>query len=301
MNVRPLEPGDTRPLLGMWNASARYDPMTPELFVEKTSGDPNYDPASALVCEENGRPLGFFMGVVRQSGDGPRGIVKLAAVAADHRRQGIGSGLLSAVESALARKGAKTVRVCESAPNYLVPGVDDRYRAAPRFFARHGYRPIGEARNMSVDVTSRSFTDPAAERELAGRGVIVRRAVTADRQRLMRLLDEHWAEWRPEVSMALANDPPSLHVAVRNGEPVAFSAWEANNRGTGWFGPMGTAPAARKLGIGRVLLFRCLADIARQGRREATIPWVGPVDFYNQCAGATVSRAFIRYEKVLQK
>ena len=300
MNIRPLQPGDTEALLEMWNGAARFDPLTPGLLQEKTKGDMDYDPSAALVCEREGELAGFCMGVVRETANGPRGFVKLVAVAADQRRKGVGSGLLAAVEKVLLRSSAKTIRICESAPNYLVPGVDSRYRAAPRFFTRHGYRLAGEARNMSVDLTARSFADPEAERALAGRGVRVRRAVTADREPLMRLLDEHWAEWKLEVGLALANVPPSLHVAERGDDLIAFSAWEANNRGTGWFGPMGTAAAARKLGIGRLLLFRCLADMAGQGRRDATIPWVGPIDFYSQCAGAVVSRVFNRYEKVLQ-
>jgi ribosomal protein S18 acetylase RimI-like enzyme len=300
MILRPLKPEDSRVLLEMWNAAAGFDPMTPELFEEKTLGDPDYDPILTLLCELEGELAGFFMGVVRQTADGPRGIIKLGAVAVNHRREGIGSKLLAAVEQALVDQGVTTFRVCESAPNYLVPGVDSRYRAAPRFFARHGYRLLGEATNMSVDLTARSFGDPAAEQVLAGRGVGVRRAVAGDREKLMRFLDDHWAEWKAEVAIALANNPPSLHLAERDDEFIAFSAWEANNRGTGWFGPMGTAPAARKLGIGRVLLLRCLADIAAQGQRTATIPWVGPVDFYSQCAGAVVSRTFNRYEKELR-
>ena len=300
MNIRLLQPGDTAALIEMWNAAACHDPLTPGLLEEKTRGDMDFDPRAALVCEREGQLAGFCMGVVRDTADGPRGFVKLVAVAADQRRAGIGSGLLASVEKVLLETGAKTVRVCESAPNYLVPGVDSRYRSAPGFFARHGYRMVGEACNMSVDLTTRSFTDPEAERALAGHGVRVRRAVAADRERLMRLLDQHWAEWKPEAGLALANEPSSLHVAERGDDLVAFSAWEANNRGTGWFGPMGTTPAARKLGIGRILLFRCLADMAGQGRSDATIPWVGPVDFYSQCAGAVVSRVFNRYEKVLQ-
>ena len=113
------------------------------------------------------------------------------------------------------------------------------------------------------------------------------------------MLDRHWPPWKHEVGVSLCNSPPSLHVAVKNGAIVAFSAWNANNRGTGWFGPMGTAPEARRQGVGQVLLFRCLADMQAMGLMEATIPWVAPVDFYRKTIGAEVSRTFHRYEKVL--
>ncbi len=90
-----------------------------------------------------------------------------------------------------------------------------------------------------------------------------------------------------------------VYLALAEERVLAFSAYDANNRGTGWFGPMGTEPAARSQGIGQVLLFHCLADMAAQGHHHATIPWVDPVDFYRRCAGAAVSRIFHRYEKVL--
>jgi GNAT superfamily N-acetyltransferase len=130
-------------------------------------------------------------------------------------------------------------------------------------------------------------------------GILFRRAGGGDYAGLMDLLRSNWPSWIPEVGAALENSPASLYVAVRGDDVLAFAAFDANNRGAGWFGPMGTAPAARRRGIGHVLLFRCLADMAAQGHRYATIPWVDPVDFYRQCAGAAVSRIFHRYEKVL--
>lgn len=300
MKLRALQADDGAAVLEMWNATARFDPLTPGLLEEKVWGDAGFEPALARVCADDGAVAGFAMGVLRPAPEGPRGIVKLIAVAAGLRRRGIGGRLLTAMEAALRERGARTVRVCESAPNYLTPGVDARYSAAPHFFEKHGYARIGEACNMTVDLQARRFEAAEAERELAARGIAVRRAAADDHAGLESLLRAHWPGWLPEAQAALGSRPASLYVARREGEVVAFAAWDANNRGTGWFGPMGTAPAARRHGIGHVLLFRCLADMAAQGHRIATIPWVDPVDFYRHCAGAAVSRIFHRYEKVFE-
>lgn len=299
MILRPLRRSDTVPLLEMWNASARYDPLTPGLLEEKVWSDPDFDPGTALVSEESGEITGFMAGLVRQTADGPRGVVKLAAVATGHRRQGTGSRLLSAVEEALAGSGAETIRVCESPPNYLTPGIDCRYSSAPYFFEKHGYRRWAEACNMTVDLEGRTFSSHDEETELSGQGIEVRRAGADDHAAVMQLLERYWPPWKPEIAQSLLNRPPSLHLALRDGAVIAFSAWDANNRGTGWFGPMGTAPQERQQGIGHTLLFRCLSDIAAAGHRYATIPWVDPVGFYEQCVSAAVSRIFHRYEKVL--
>ena len=199
----------------------------------------------------------------------------------------------------MAQRGVQTVRVCESAPNYLTPGVDCRYSAAPYFFDRHGYRRIGEACNMNVELPGRSFADAETERALADQGTSVRRARGDDRAAIEAMLDSRWPTWQAEADKALENDPATLFIALRGARVLGFAAWDANNRGTGWFGPMGTVEEARGQGIGRVLLFRCLDDMAGRGVSAATIPWVDPVDFYRQCAGAAVSRIFNRYEKEL--
>lgn len=300
MNLRPLRREDAGPLLELWNASARYDALTADLLDEKVWADEGFDPDLSLVCEGAGRITGFAMGVMRQSVEGPRGIIKLAAVAGQQRRVGIGSLLLHAVEGKLQNRGAETIRVCESPPNYLTPGIDSRYSAAPRFFEKHGYFQVGEACNMAVDLEDTQLATGDKERALAARGIEIRRATVADSAAVTQLLEEHWPPWRKEVLASLLNTPPSLHLALAVNEVVAFSVYDANNRGTGWFGPMGTAPAARRQGIGQLLLFRCLRDIAAQGHRYATIPWVDPVGFYKQCAGAAVTRIFHRYEKVLK-
>ncbi|MBT8039655.1 MAG: GNAT family N-acetyltransferase [Xanthomonadales bacterium] len=297
MHLRSLQPEDTAPVLEMWNATARFDPLTPGLFEEKTRGDEGFSPELAVVCVDSDCVRGFAMGVIRDTPDGPRGVVKLLAAAADRRRCGIGSALLRRVEEAMAGRGVRTIRVCESAPNYLTPGVDCRYSAAPYFFERQGYRRIGEACNMSVELSGRAFANPAMEKSFADQGIDLRRARSEDREAITTMLSSHWPSWRAEADKALENDPVTLFIAVTRAEVLGFAAWDANNRGTGWFGPMGTVEAERGQGIGRALLFHCLDDMVRGDVNAAIIPWVDPVGFYRQCAGAAVSRVFNRYEK----
>nr|WP_256862898.1 hypothetical protein [Microbispora sp. GKU 823] len=62
---------------------------------------------------------------------------------------------------------------------------------------------------------------------------------------------------------------------------------------------MGTAEAARGLGVGRVLLRRCLADQAAAGQTSAQIGWVGPLRFYSRTVGARTERVFWLYRRAL--
>ena len=307
MTVRPLLPDDAEAARALWNRAAPLDPLSPDLFDEKVWGEPA---GTALVAVEGGAVIGLGVGVPWPVGDDVRGSVRLLAVDPDRRRGGVGTALLDAVETDLAGRGATTFRLGEAAPNYLTPGVDVRYDAGLAFAKARGYRETGEAVNLGVDLARDPLGEPGAapwstdadEARLAGQDVEVRRAEASDRPALGRLLDATWPAWNAEVDRALDRRPAGLrsaplHVALRGGEVLGFAAYDANNVGTGWFGPMGTAPEARGLGIGAVLLRRCLADLARAGRDRATIAWAAALPFYERACGATVERRFRRVEK----
>ena len=282
-------------LLDLWNRSCVYDSMSEVLFLEKFTNEKD-QPGSHVIVETDGdRVIGFILGVTRLVKEIPTGYVKLLAVDPEFQDQGYGSRLLSRLESAFAEEQVERVRVGESAPNYLVPGLDPRYTRAMVFFERRGYRRFGETWNLSVDL-NRLKPVPAFD---ASKG-IVRRATKVDKAVVMLLLEKHWPAWKPEIDRTFQNDPISLHIVTLEDAVIAFSAYDSNNVGTGWFGPMGTDPEHRGAGLGAVLLLRCLHDMKAQGLATSTIPWVGPIGFYCRHADAVVDRVFYRYEKQLE-
>lgn len=273
--------------------------MSAALLDDKIWGDPDYRPDMTFLNRRDARVDGLAMGVVRDHGGEPTGFVKLLAVIPDRRGNGTGSRLLAALESAMAIAGARVFRVAESAPNYLAPGVDTRYADGLRFLRNHGYEPGGETCNMKVDLRSREFPTDRVEQQLVQKGIRVRRASRRDSRALEALVGEFGGTWWHEVQRSMACDPPAVHVADRAERLLAFAACGGNNADAGWFGPMGTTPDARGLGIGAVLLRRCLRELQGRGFREATIPWVGPVVFYEKHAGAKVAGRYLRLEKRL--
>lgn len=290
MQLRRLLAEDRDAVMRTWNRGASHDHLTQALLDEKIWGDDDFDPRLALAATEDGELIGFVVGVLRRT---RVGYVKLLAVERRHWRAGIGSALLEAVEERLASRGTTSIRLLESAPNYLTPGIDCRYREAIAFARACGYEKTGEARNLAVDLAS-ALPEPVVASD-AG----IRRAMASDGPALCDFLDEHWPTWNAEAGIALSNTPPTLHLALRNGRVTGFAAWDANNRGTGWFGPMGVAPGERRSGIGCVLLHRCLDDMRRQGHDAAVIAWVDNAPFYVRCAGAVPARTFVRLEKTL--
>jgi len=301
MNLRHLQDTDIESLLRLWNRSARFDNLTPELLEEKVFDDPDYQRELTLVVDDGKQLVGFMMGVVRQDQAEKPGFVKLLAIDPALQRRGLCSRLLQELEDRLQRLGCAVVRLFDSNPNYLVPGLDPRYTEAVAFFEKRGYERFGETSNMEADLFSQEFDTVAEESKLRTDGIELRRAIMGDHEVVMQLLQHLWPAWIPEVQRAFLNYPVSLHLASFQDRVIAFAAYDTNNFNTGWFGPMGTDPAARGKGVGGVLLKRCLMDIKAQGHRSAVIPWVGPHAFYNHRCGARISRIFWRYKKELNK
>jgi len=299
MTLRLLQDQDIELLLRLWNCSAQFDQITPELLEEKVFDDADYDRELALVVENDRQLVGFIMGVIRADDAENRAYLKLMMVDPKLQRRGLGSRLLQQLEDRLARAGCTTVRLFESSPNYLMPGLDPRYTEAVAFFEKHGYQRDGETANMEVDLATQDFETADDEQRLRQESVEVRRAIMGDLEEVMDFLQRLWPAWIPEVQRELLNYPVSLHLALYQERAIAFAGYDGNNFNTGWFGPMGTDPAARKKGIGGILLRRCLQDIKAQGHRRAIIPWVGPYNFYSHYAGARISRIFWRYKKQL--
>jgi mycothiol synthase len=64
-------------------------------------------------------------------------------------------------------------------------------------------------------------------------------------------------------------------------------------------GPVGTSPQVRRLGIGEVLLKRCLAEQRDRGVTTAELVWAGPLSYFSRAVNATIGRAFWQYDKDL--
>ena len=293
MLIRALTRQDD--LLELLTAALPYDGFDVILLNEMVWDDPDATPEGILAAIDGERLIGYGSGVIRPS-TAHRGVVKILAVAEDRRGNGVGSALLEQLECQMGQAGADHLRLGESPPHYLVPGVDSRHQDALRFFANRSYRPIGETQNMSVALDPFALVD---ELQPSDPSLTIRRARLGDRQALWKCLEPLWPSWVAETAACFERRPISLHLASTGEQVVAFAAFDCHHRGKAWFGPMGTAPAWRGRGLGGLLLKRCLTDLYRAGHRNAVIPWVGPVDFYTRAVGARIDRVFHRFERVI--
>ena len=255
----------------------------------------------SVVADKGGRVAGTCTGSLRQQPGKPvRGYLDLLAVAPSAAGHGAGRALLSAMEGLLAERGAAELIIGGHPPVYLWPGVDVRYTTMTCLASSAGYQRHSDATDLAVSLDTADLRGEAELASLAAAGVTLRRARRAESGSLVAWLRAGpWGDssWPDEVAAALDNEPPGCHVACRDGRYAGFACHGSVR--AGWFGPMGTLPGDRGLGIGAALLRRCLTDMSAAGLRTAMIGWAGPVKFYVRAVGARVGRVYWLYRKDL--
>jgi mycothiol synthase len=242
--------------------------------------------------------VGVVIGSTSSGSVGSIGHVELLAVAPSFQGNGIGRSLLRSLENAHRDAGCVEVRVQGNPPSYVWPGIDTRYTVAICLVEREGYERFNDARDMDVPLTPAVVDTSADEARLAAAGIVVRRLDVSDEPSIRPWLEAWGGSWSAETLLTLTSSPVGCHVALTSGgEWLGFAAHGVNHPRI--FGPMGTAEASRRHGIGAVLLKRCLADQLVAGLPVSEIGWVGPHRFYARALGARFSRIFWLYRKAL--
>ena len=242
-----------------------------------------------LVARDGERIIGVVIGSVV----GTNGFLDFLVVAGNQRRRGIGTELIAQWESRAAALGAQTLSIGANLHAYAWPGVDTRYTPAIATLLHVGYSRRNVLFNMDVDLTR---IEPPAASELARieeAGVTVRRGAIEDADALARHTAKEWSEvWGRETQVAVHRTPPSIFLGLAEGEVVGFAA-HGVTRAT-HFGPLGTVPKWRRIGLGGVLTRLALIDMAARGDRFGEIAWVNEaaIPFYSRCANARLGRTF---------
>lgn len=120
---------------------------------------------------------------------------------------------------------------------------------------------------------------------LASQGVVVRRALSYERSKIVRWVLSSFNEgWADEVRTAFGHCPVSCYVALDQETVCGFCC--VNTTFRNFIGPIGVDPMVRRKGIGRGLLLSALHELASIGYAYAIVGDVGQPAFFTAAAGA---------------
>jgi ribosomal protein S18 acetylase RimI-like enzyme len=141
-----------------------------------------------------------------------------------------------------------------------------------------------------VDLLVRLYALPDAVglyETVAAHGVTLRRARAFEKHTVAEFARRHFsAKWMSEIEVAMTRQPVSCFIATKDKAILGFACYETTMRG--FFGPTGVDEAARGMGLGKALLFKCLESMREMGYAYAVIGGVGPREFYEKACGATM-------------
>ena len=123
--------------------------------------------------------------------------------------------------------------------------------------------------------------------EVKAAGVTVRRAQPFELNLVRHFIEQNFSvAWADEVTVGFANKPVTIYIATRAAQVIGFAGYECTRKA--FFGPTGVAESERGRGVGKALLMAALWGLRELGYVYGIIGHAGPVEFYQEAAGAIV-------------
>ena len=273
--IRTMTPADLPAVHALWNRAAEsreivHKPLARERFEALFVSAGNQELKYNLVAEQDGQIVGFG-NAYHRLGAG-FGYITFVLVDPAHRRKGVGSALLAALEERL-RAFPTVTRIDINFFNPInlewfipgtpghdhpnAPGVDAATPALPFFLAR-GYVETARQYSYYRLLKDFQFQPKIAQRQaaLADKGITITYYDPAVHHGLNELFDDLKNEdWREKV-MANANSPNPypLLIVQKDGRVGGFAGpLYVQESGRGYFAGIGVHSEFRGVGAGSVL------------------------------------------------
>lgn len=286
VRIAHLSEQDLGRLVAAWNAALPHDRLQADGFRRVFLDDPNYEPESLSVAEqEGGAVLGFSGCVVRPTVEGRdgrgreaefgAGFLKGFFVAEGESERAAAAQLLAAAETYCAAAGKNELRVTQYAGPYVYPGLDVRYERLRAILAGHGYRDVLTIEDVGIDLR-----DPALESRLARarrRAGPSAELITWHPRLLPRMRtfveEGDQPQWFPRGWEAAFERPQDKTLILMQGVEILGWAHFGTSAPTAGFGPILVLERARGNGYGAVLLLESMMRARQQGVEKMLAGW----------------------------
>jgi hypothetical protein len=117
--------------------------------------------------------------------------------------------------------------------------------------------------------------------------IVIRRPLAAEKSLVVTWVKEQFGDgWASETEVTFSYQPITSFIAVRKDTILGFACYDSAYRN--FFGPTGVDESVRGLGIGKILLLKCLYGMKEQGYAYGIIGGVGPASFYEKVCNAVL-------------
>ncbi|MHB1651539.1 MAG: GNAT family N-acetyltransferase [Desulfitobacteriaceae bacterium] len=312
-DIRIYDYRDEAEVIGLWNICLTRDPISSGVFHKKILLDANFDEKLCLVAVDNGKIIGFILGMVRkypyeERGMEPeRGWISVVFVHPSFRRQGIGTTFVEKIEADMKNiYGKLNISLASYSPNYFFPGPDkDVYRDSIEFFKAMGYEVLGEA--VGMDAVLYDFNIPEEvtelEKNLNASGYRLEWFKKIYSLPLLRFLHEQFpGGWVRNAREALLKNAgvDTIILAFNGDNQIVGYCQRAMDGLEGHFGPFGVDESLRGKKLGTVLFYRMLFDMYTRGIYHVWLAWTdGEVQRFYERAGLKVNKRHAVMKKFL--
>jgi ribosomal protein S18 acetylase RimI-like enzyme len=230
---------------------------------------------------------GFIVGRLR----GDTAYLSYLYIRPESRSQGLGKQLIEQFIMQVRELGTNRILVSGetgSAPGYVQPGVDVLQGAAINLLSMFGFRIIGTAYSMELDLTKNLSINQVPISYWK-----VRPAVPQDGEMLYKAISDSVSkDWANFFSRALIEETSRILIAEKNFAIGGYCHFKE-----GHFGPIGVLRGLRGEGLGTLLTTSTLKAMKKSGLNRAWFNWADEqnLDFYRRF-GFEVFREFKRLE-----
>ncbi|MEN2768663.1 GNAT family N-acetyltransferase [Ornithinibacillus xuwenensis] len=287
ITFRTYQSGDEEQIIQLWNKCLPMDPITPNRFRNLILLDANFDPNGLWLANDNEKIIGCMYGVRRllpmigTELEEENAWITFFYVEKEYQGQGIATQLMEYMVKFLTENGRKHIFFASYAPNYILPGVDEKiYPDGFQFLQRIGfeklYSPVAMDRNLIDFSLTEEILTLKEQRESEGYTISI--AKDKDLYEVIQFANREFnPDWGRAIREGLLQVVPleRILIARHHQELVGFCLYGGYEGVAERFGPFGVDPNQQGKGIGKLLLHECLYQMKAEGLHNAWFLWTG--------------------------
>ena len=264
-------------VVNLWNDCCLVDPITVDIFRQKTLLDDNFDQSLAWIALEDNQVIGFIHATKRifpymeRGLEEDRGWINVMFVHSKYRQKGIGKKLYQTVESELLKRGVKNITLAAYSPSYYFAGIDpDNYPEAMFFFEKQGYKSLDEHYSMGMDLHGYLIPEQIdiKKRKLEVEGY---QFIPFDYSYTLDLLaflkEEFGGGWKRNAFLSMKNGKAveTILLVLNPCKKICGFCMSDIDNNPMRFGPIGISVKERDKGLGTILLSLKCKQMCNQG------------------------------------